>query len=92
MEDTKTYRAFGWINRHARLVLVGVLLSVLTLGVVGPIVADTDEPNFDPAGEIFDVANRGIEHTSLRFDDRRLFASSSNHPTAATFSPPRRLA
>ena len=66
MEDTKTYRAFGWINRHARLVLVGVLLSVLTLGVVGPIVADTDEPNFDPAGEIFDVANEASN--TLRSD------------------------
>ena len=58
MQETKTYRAFDWINRHARLVIVAVLLGALTLGFVGSTLANTDEPNFDPSGEIFDVAER----------------------------------
>ncbi len=50
-----TYRIFDWVNRHARIVLVAALLGALTLGVVGPMIADTDEPSFDPSGEVFDT-------------------------------------
>ena len=61
MDETATYRAFDWINRHARVVIVGVLIGALTLGFVGSTIADNDEPNFDPSGEIFDVADRAAE-------------------------------
>lgn len=61
MDETNTYRAFDWINRHARLVIVAVLLGALTLGIVGSTITNTDEPNFDPSGEIFDVAERANE-------------------------------
>ena len=58
MDKTNTYRAFGWINRHARLVVVGVLLAALTLGFVGSSIGNTDEPNFDPEGTIIEIAQR----------------------------------
>ena len=58
MDKTNTYRAFGWINRHARLVVVGVLLAALTLGFVGSSIGNTDEPNVDPEGTIFEIAQR----------------------------------
>ena len=58
MEQTKTYGAFGWINRHARLLIVGVLLAALGLGVVGSAIANTDEPNFDPEAAIFEIDER----------------------------------
>ncbi len=35
------------------VVAVGVLLVAIGLGVVGPMIANTEEPNFDPDGEIF---------------------------------------
>ncbi len=58
MEHTRKYRTFDWIGRNARLVVVVVLATVLGLGVAGPLVANTDDPDFDPAGEVFDVAER----------------------------------
>lgn len=61
MNETRTGRTFGWVNRHARLVIVGVLLGALTLGFVGSSVANTDEPSFDPQGKVFDVADRAAE-------------------------------
>ena len=58
MEETKTYRVFGWIDRHARLVIAGVLVGALTLGALGSAFADTADSDFDPDGEIFDIADR----------------------------------
>ena len=60
------YRVFDWINRHARLVLVAALLGALTLGIVGPMIADTDEPSFDPKGEVFDTY--AVADETLRSD------------------------
>jgi hypothetical protein len=31
----------------------GALLVAIGLGITGPMVANTEEPNFDPGGEIF---------------------------------------
>jgi predicted RND superfamily exporter protein len=53
-----SYRPFEWVSRHAGIVLAVALVSVLALGVAGPLVADQSEPNFDPPGEIFEVAER----------------------------------
>ena len=53
MQNTRTYRTFRWIGNHIRFVAVIALLVAVGLGVVGPIVANTDEPNFDPDGEIY---------------------------------------
>ena len=49
-----TMQFFDWVNRHARLVVVVVVVAALGLGALAPIVADTNDSNFDPAGEVFD--------------------------------------
>ena len=58
MKDTNGSGVFGWIGRHGRLVLVTVLIGALALGTVGGLVADDAEPNFDPSGEVFELAER----------------------------------
>ena len=58
MEHRTTHRIYDWIGSHIRFVVGGALLLVMVLGIVGPLVADMDEPNFDPKGEMFDVAER----------------------------------
>jgi predicted RND superfamily exporter protein len=58
MEHRTTFRTYNWIGRHIRIVAAGALVLVMALGVIGPLVADTAEPNFDPKGELFDVAER----------------------------------
>ena len=55
------YRFFGWLNRHARVVVLGVVVAALALGAFAPIVADGDDPNFDPAGTIFNVNARAMD-------------------------------
>ncbi len=49
----RTYRVYNWIGSHVRVVAVAALLVAIGLGVIGPMVANTEEPNFDPDGEIF---------------------------------------
>ena len=58
MEHRRTFSIYNWIDSHIRLIAGGVLVLVMILGVVGPLVADMDEPNFDPKGEMFDIAER----------------------------------
>ena len=58
MQGKRMYRFYDWIGEHVALVGVMSLVVVIGLGVVGPMIADTGEPNFDPQGEIFDVAER----------------------------------
>ncbi|MCL1588447.1 MAG: efflux RND transporter permease subunit [Actinomycetia bacterium] len=53
MENNRTYRTYGWIGSHIRWIAVAMLLVAIGLGVAGPMIANTDEPNFDPDGEIF---------------------------------------
>jgi len=52
---TRLHRSFAFIGRHIGLVAAAILVLVIGLGVVGPIVADGDEPNFDPSGAVFDT-------------------------------------
>lgn len=63
---------FGWINRHARLVVGLVVVTALVLGGVATQSADTDDPNFDPNGAVFELADR--ENSMLR-DDSTLDAA-----------------
>ena len=58
MEHRRAYGIYNWIGTHIRFVAGGALVLVMLLGVVGPLVADTAEPNFDPKGELFDIAER----------------------------------
>ncbi|MEN8041814.1 MAG: hypothetical protein ABFR95_09960, partial [Actinomycetota bacterium] len=52
-EGKRTYRVYDWIGNHARAVAMAVLIIAIGLGVVGPMIANTEEPSFDPEGEIF---------------------------------------
>ena len=56
--NTRLYGAYNWVGRHARLVTVVALLTVVALGVVGPMVVNNDEPNFSPDTELFQVEDR----------------------------------
>lgn len=58
------YRAFEWVNRHAVFVVGAVVLIALALGATAPLVANTDEPEFDPSAEIFDLYARADETLS----------------------------
>lgn len=55
------YGVFEWVNRHAVLVGVAIVLGALTLGAAAPIVADSSDANFDPSGEVFDLYDRSEE-------------------------------
>jgi predicted RND superfamily exporter protein len=55
MKEFRLYRMYDWIGSHVALVAAVTLLVVIGLGVVGPMVANTDEPQFDPDGEVFDT-------------------------------------
>lgn len=55
MNQTKTHRLYQWIGDHAKAVVFGALIVALTLGIVGPLVADTNDANFDPSGEVYDT-------------------------------------
>ncbi len=80
-----TMQFFDWVNRHARLVVVVVVVAALGLGVVAPIVADTNDPSFDPTGEVFDVYARAAPtrcSRTPRHSTRRV--SSSSRPRGAT--------
>ena len=66
METKPTFRFYDWAGRHIRLLAATLVLVVIGLGVAGPLVANTDEPNFDPSGEMFEVAERA--DATLRSD------------------------
>ena len=55
MEQRKIYKLYRWISDHATYVAIGALLTALTLGVVGPLVADPDDAKFEPEGAVFDT-------------------------------------
>ena len=60
--STRTEAFFEWVNRHVKLITVGVIV-VTVLAV--PLAANRseDDPNFDPTGEIYDT----LELTEDRF-------------------------
>ncbi|MGI9668000.1 MAG: MMPL family transporter [Acidimicrobiia bacterium] len=53
MEDTRTFRVYRWIGDHVRWVAAFALVLAVGLGVAGPMIANQDEPTFDPEGEIY---------------------------------------
>jgi uncharacterized protein len=53
METSHRYRVYRWVGNHIPIVVIAALAVSITLGVVGPMVASTDEPSFDPKGELY---------------------------------------
>ena len=49
------YAFFEWINRHVSALSVVVVALAVVLGVVGPLIASDDQPEFNPSGEIYDT-------------------------------------
>jgi predicted RND superfamily exporter protein len=71
-EDTAADRSrvrpiFSWIDRHLVVLSIVLVVAAVAFGIVGTLIADTDEPNFSPSGEIYDTEARADE----------VFASSS---------------
>ncbi len=53
MTRSPIFRFYDWIGGHMLVVVGAALACVLALGLVGPMVANTDEPSFDPSGEMY---------------------------------------
>jgi hypothetical protein len=66
-EPSRVRPIFLWINGHIGLLSIVLVLAGVAFGIGGTIIADTDEPNFGPSGEIYDTEARAEE----------VFASSS---------------
>ena len=58
METKASYRLYDWIGRHARSVTALALLLAIGLAVGGSFVANTNDADFDPPGEVFETAER----------------------------------
>jgi len=58
METKASYRLYDWIGRHARSVTALALVLAIGLAVGGSFVANTNDADFDPPGEVFDTAER----------------------------------
>ncbi len=52
---------FSWINGHIGLISMVLVVVGVAIGIVGSMIADTDEPNFSPSGEIYDTQARAEE-------------------------------
>ena len=52
------HTVFERINRNARWVVAALVVAALGLGVIGPMVADTSDPDFDPSGPVFEITER----------------------------------
>ena len=61
MENSPIYRTYNWVNRHAAIVTVGLILVIIAIGAAGVLAADTSEPSFDPEAEVFTVYERAEE-------------------------------
>ena len=71
-ERSRVRPVFSWINGHIGLLSILLIVAGFALGIGGTLIADTDEPNFSPSGEIYDTEARAEE----------VFASSSPIRTA----------
>jgi len=58
---SKVYPIFSWINRHIALTTIILVVVGVASGIIGTLIADTDEPNFGPSGEIYDTEARAEE-------------------------------
>ena len=61
MESSRIYRMYGWVNRHAAIVTVVLVLGIVAIGTAGVMVADTSEPSFDPEADVFTIYERAEE-------------------------------
>lgn len=52
------YRVFEWVNRRIGFVAIAVVVLALALGMLGPIVANEEEANFSPTGELYTIEQR----------------------------------
>ncbi len=52
------YGVFEFVNRRIRIISAVVVLLALVLAVLAPSIANEEQVNFDPTGEIFDIAER----------------------------------
>lgn len=66
MKNSRLYGAFDVMGRRIGLVAVAALVLVMALGIVGPMVANTDDANFDPEGEVFTTLE--VADQTLRSD------------------------
>ncbi len=55
------HRFYEFVNRHAIAATIAVIATALVLGFVGPQVANTDDPNFDPTTKVFQLADTAAE-------------------------------
>ncbi|MGI9529190.1 MAG: MMPL family transporter [Acidimicrobiia bacterium] len=55
MRTRTLHRMYKWIGNHIALVAMAALVTAVTLGIVGPMIANTDEPKFEPSGGIFET-------------------------------------
>ena len=60
-EPSKVRPIFSWINNHIGILSIVLVVLAVVGGVVGSLIADTDEPNFSPSGEIYDTEARAID-------------------------------
>ncbi len=60
-EPDRVFGMFSWINGHIGLISSVLVVVGVGIGIVGSLIADTDEPNFSPSGEIYDTQARAEE-------------------------------
>jgi len=60
-EPSKVRPIFLWINSHIGILSIVLVVLAVVGGIVGSLIADTDEPNFSPSGEIYDTEARADE-------------------------------
>jgi predicted RND superfamily exporter protein len=58
---SKVRPIFSWINHHIGVLSIVLVVLAVVGGVVGSLIADTDEPNFSPSGEIYETEARAEE-------------------------------
>jgi predicted RND superfamily exporter protein len=66
-EPSKARPIFSWINNHIGILSIVLVVLAVVGGIVGSLIADTDEPNFSPSGEIYETearANEAFESSS----------------------------
>ena len=61
MEKARIHRMYDWVNRHAAIVTVVLIVGIIGIGTAGVMTADTSEPSFDPEAEIFTIYERAEE-------------------------------
>ena len=57
-DPQRGYGIFEFINRRIGIIAGIVVILALVLAVIAPSIANEEQVNFDPTGEIFDIGNR----------------------------------